>query len=144
MEDFRLTVTDLNLQDLGFNGNKFTWTNGRAGEDNIQVRLDRAMANSSWRLRFSEANVLHLPRYKSDHNPILVRCDEQQGRRGGLKGKKQKLFWFKKMWLEKEACGDIVNRRWNQGNTDLPFTERTKSCGSYLKLWDETTFGNIG
>ncbi|KAL8546266.1 hypothetical protein ACS0TY_006114 [Phlomoides rotata] len=134
MENFRLMVTNLYLQDLGFNGTEFTWTNRRAGEDNIQVHLDRALANP---------HVLHLPRYKSDHCPILVQCNDQQGCIGSRRKKKQKKFRFEKMWLEKEAYGDIVNRGWNQGMVDLPFTKRTKGCGSYLRLWDEVTFDNI-
>ncbi|KAL8461808.1 hypothetical protein ACS0TY_033056 [Phlomoides rotata] len=144
MEDFRLTLTDLNLQDLGSTGNDFTWTNGQMGQDNIQVRLDRALANSLWRLWFSDARVLHLPRYKSDHSPILMECNIQKDQRGARKRKKQKIFRFEKMWLEKEACGDIVAHGWDQGNTQTLFPERTKSCGTYLRAWDEITFGNIG
>ncbi|KAL8459116.1 hypothetical protein ACS0TY_036548 [Phlomoides rotata] len=143
MEDFRQTITDLNIQDLGSTGNDFTWTNGRSGQNNIQVRLDRALATSSWSLWFPEARVTHLPRYKSDHSPILVECEGQKVQRGARKRKKQKLFRFKKMWLEKEACGDIVARGWDQGNTQITFPERTKSCGDYLRAWDEITFGNI-
>ncbi|KAL8556026.1 hypothetical protein ACS0TY_003725 [Phlomoides rotata] len=55
MEDFRNTVSDLELQDLGFSGNSFTWTNGRTGINNIQERIDRAFANPRWRLLFRDA-----------------------------------------------------------------------------------------
>ncbi|KAL8497714.1 hypothetical protein ACS0TY_021153 [Phlomoides rotata] len=48
------------------------------------------------------------------------------------------------MWLEKEACGDIVAQGWDQGNIELPFPDRTKNCGNYLRVWDDITFGNIG
>ncbi|KAL8479773.1 hypothetical protein ACS0TY_026637 [Phlomoides rotata] len=75
METFRQTVSDLNLHDMGFQGNKFTWSNGKEGLDNIQVRLDRAFVNPMWRLVFSEAQVSHLLRFKSDHALILVDCE---------------------------------------------------------------------
>jgi hypothetical protein len=36
------------LVDLGFVGNKFTWSNCRMGRENIRERLDRGLANQSW------------------------------------------------------------------------------------------------
>ncbi|KAL8556594.1 hypothetical protein ACS0TY_004156 [Phlomoides rotata] len=44
MEDFWEMASSLGLQDLGFSGNNITWSNRRAGLDNILVRLDRALA----------------------------------------------------------------------------------------------------
>ncbi|KAL8487063.1 hypothetical protein ACS0TY_023661 [Phlomoides rotata] len=85
MEDFWETASTLGLQDMGFYGNKFTWSNGRAGAENIMVRLDRALANPHWRSLFSGARVIHLPRLNSDHSPILICCDhagDQLGNRG--------------------------------------------------------------
>ena len=43
------------LLDLGFSGPKFTWTNMRGVADLIQERIDRAWANSNWKLLFPEA-----------------------------------------------------------------------------------------
>lgn len=53
-----------------------TWTNRRKGGHRINERLDRALANSDWRLLFPEAIVKDLPRFYSDHCPILVQCKE--------------------------------------------------------------------
>jgi hypothetical protein len=36
------------LVDLGFVGNKFTWSNHRKGRANIRERLDRGIANLDW------------------------------------------------------------------------------------------------
>ncbi|KAL2933095.1 Pentafunctional AROM polypeptide 2 [Bienertia sinuspersici] len=52
----------LNLEDLGFIGHDVTWLNNRGGENNIQERLDRLLANGSF--------VTHLRKRKSDHLPI--------------------------------------------------------------------------
>ncbi|KAL8513791.1 hypothetical protein ACS0TY_013051 [Phlomoides rotata] len=60
MEDFWETASNLGLQDLGFSGLNFTWSNGRAGDANILVRLDRALASADWRSLFPGARVIHL------------------------------------------------------------------------------------
>ncbi|KAJ4825014.1 hypothetical protein Tsubulata_032297 [Turnera subulata] len=53
---------------LGYNGSPFMWEHG-----GVQERLDRALANTDWRLTFPDADVFHLPGTKSDHSPVLVR-----------------------------------------------------------------------
>lgn len=59
--------------DLGFVGNPYTWRNKRMGLAHIRQRLDRALANASWRTAFPRAGVLHLPASNSDHNPLILR-----------------------------------------------------------------------
>lgn len=49
------------LQDLGFHGTKFTWTNKRDSGSVVQERIDRAVANAKWLDRFPENVVLYLP-----------------------------------------------------------------------------------
>lgn len=60
---FRDALYRCGLSDLGYNGMKFTWTNGRRGKENVMERLDRAVANRSWKERFPHTKVTHLPRY---------------------------------------------------------------------------------
>lgn len=52
MRDFYHCLEDCGLEDLGFVGNPFTWTNKQAGANNIQERLDRGVANSLWWSKF--------------------------------------------------------------------------------------------
>ncbi|KAL8525122.1 hypothetical protein ACS0TY_014658 [Phlomoides rotata] len=82
MEAFWETSSTLGLQDLGFSGSNFTWSNGRTGDANILVRLDRALASAHWRSMFPGAGVIHLPRLNSDHSPILVWYDYHGGQGG--------------------------------------------------------------
>ena len=70
MLNFREALLYYGLVDLGYQGNIFTWTNGR--DDLVQERLDRACATIEWRDKFAQVQVTHLEASYSDHNPILV------------------------------------------------------------------------
>ncbi|XP_050264248.1 uncharacterized protein LOC126708501 [Quercus robur] len=67
MEVFRKCLSDCGLIDLGFVGQRFTWCNGRIGEQRTRVRLDRMVANEEWRKMFPEARVIHRAMAASDH-----------------------------------------------------------------------------
>ncbi|KAK2634221.1 hypothetical protein Ddye_029013 [Dipteronia dyeriana] len=66
------TIAQCNFLDLGFSGSNFTWTNIQFGGGYIAERLDRALANGDWIVKFSDATVNHLARTISDHNPLLI------------------------------------------------------------------------
>uniref|UniRef100_A0A803N5V4 Reverse transcriptase n=1 Tax=Chenopodium quinoa TaxID=63459 RepID=A0A803N5V4_CHEQI len=68
----RNAVAHCQLEDLGYIGHEFTWSNNRGGEENIQERLDRFMANRAWRDTFKGSFVSHLTKRKSNHLPILL------------------------------------------------------------------------
>jgi hypothetical protein len=55
MADFRDTLFDCDLTDIGFSGLPYTYDNGRDGDANVKVRLDRAVADSAWRHAFGDA-----------------------------------------------------------------------------------------
>jgi hypothetical protein len=48
MNMFRDTKNMCNLQDLGFKGEIFTWTNRQEDHSHIKARLDRFLANEEW------------------------------------------------------------------------------------------------
>ena len=66
MEAFSSALHLANLNDLGYRGFQYTWTNGRGAENNVLERLDRFTANSPWIFMFSNYQVLHLLRQGSD------------------------------------------------------------------------------
>lgn len=72
MNLFRDALRWCNLQDLGYEGFQYTWSNGRKNLDNVMERLDRALSNEEWKTLFSYYKVRHLPRIKSDHAPIVL------------------------------------------------------------------------
>ena len=72
---FMENINNCNFVDLGCSGPRLTWSNGRHGLANTLVRLDRALANPEWRIKFPDATVSNLPRSYSDHCPILVNTE---------------------------------------------------------------------
>jgi hypothetical protein len=90
MEEFRDTLSSCDLYDIGFHGLPFTWDNGRSGNANVRVRLDRAVADLLGRDDFDDAQVSHLVSSRSDHCPILVELkrdvwEHQRTRTFGMK-----------------------------------------------------------
>ncbi|KAH9726628.1 hypothetical protein KPL70_008335 [Citrus sinensis] len=53
------------IVDLQFSGPRYTWT-----RENLSKRLDRAMSNQEWLLKFDNYSVTHLPRVEYDHSLI--------------------------------------------------------------------------
>lgn len=72
MANFRDVLNDCDLTDLGFVGLPFTFDNGREGDANVKVRLDRAVADTNWRDLFTDATLHHLVSSRSDHCSLLL------------------------------------------------------------------------
>ena len=53
-------------------GSFFTWTNGRFGEENVALRLDRAVCIEAWINFWRNSACTALVRHQSDHNPLLL------------------------------------------------------------------------
>ncbi|KAL0458286.1 UNVERIFIED_CONTAM: hypothetical protein Slati_0455800 [Sesamum latifolium] len=70
IRNFRRALEDCGLSDLDFQGNAFTWTNRQQPPHLVKLRLDRAVASSSWTRMFPNATVTHLPTHCSDHLPF--------------------------------------------------------------------------
>lgn len=68
--------------DLGHHGPAYTWSNKKEGPACVSERLDRALANLEWTMRYPATAMYHLPRFNSDHLPILMRT---KGRRRKVK-----------------------------------------------------------
>ncbi|KAL4343275.1 uncharacterized protein LOC107646037 [Arachis ipaensis] len=101
---FRDWIDDCNLINLGFKGTRFTWR-GPLWSNGCRIfkRLDRTLCNAEWSLRFQDAIVGTLPRVRSDHYPLLIRCERRSG------CPTAKPFSFEYMWMQ--HC------EWNQLRT---------------------------
>lgn len=73
IDSFRSALIDCSLMDMGFVGEKFTWSNNRTAPDTVRCRLDRVCSNPIWAEHFPDSVVEHLKFPGSDHVPILFR-----------------------------------------------------------------------
>uniref|UniRef100_A0A803LZT1 Endonuclease/exonuclease/phosphatase domain-containing protein n=1 Tax=Chenopodium quinoa TaxID=63459 RepID=A0A803LZT1_CHEQI len=134
---FREAIDHCQLEDMGYIGHNFTWSNNRGGGENIQERLDRFLANCEWRERFPGSFVTHLTKRKSDHLPILLCVKEALNT--PKKRKKKKLYRFEELWLRDENCSSIISEAWERGGdlcSKIAFTSSKLSSWSKEKFRD--------
>lgn len=143
IQDFRDTVNTCELKDLGYSSYKYTWCNRRHLEQNIKVRLDRAIGNEQWSNLFPEYRVTNLPFGSSDHCPILVDLSHRisQGGSGG-----GRPLYFEQMWLKHVDYSNIVNNSWKNGGSgpSAEWNSKIDDTRRSLSSWNRSTFGHVG
>lgn len=72
LEEFRYTLTDCALHDLGFSEPWFTWQRGHLYTMDIREHLDHCVTNNSWSEQFLTSWVQHAPHSVSNHYPLVV------------------------------------------------------------------------
>ena len=102
IEAFQSTLEDCRLLDLGYQGQKFTWNNGRAGNDFVKERLDRVVANEEWCEIFPKVDICVEEEMSSVHCPIYVTLQEDMKRR-------RRTHLFRHMM--QDGCGRRVTPR---------------------------------
>ncbi|XP_042486854.1 uncharacterized protein LOC122067070 [Macadamia integrifolia] len=139
MLQFQEVLNQCNLLDMGSNGPPYTWSNKRSGSANILIKLDRALANPAWRIRYANATVFIRPAISSDHNPLLV--DTEGGKSSG-----PKPFRFEKMRLRHPGCQDLVSKIWSTpsyGSAATTLIRKASNCKAALKKWNREEFGHV-
>lgn len=129
---------DLGAIDLGFAGNKFTWSNKRWGRHAIRERLDRGIASMNWRIAFLEATIFHLGTVKSDHCPFLL--DTWPSNESN-----PRPFRFVAAWTRDHRCADVVEQAWKKncnGSMCLRLQRKQQNTKSALKKWNKDVFGH--
>lgn len=111
MNLFRDTVSRCRLHDLGFTGTSFTWSNGRSGKANIRERLDRMLTTPEWMDIFPSRYVRHLPRYKSDHSPIVF--DFTDNKEVNSESRRPRRFRLEHMWIQHPGFEKALKDSWN-------------------------------
>lgn len=131
---FKDWIFGQSLIDMGFHGSKFTWTRGLHSSSFKGARLDRALCNFEWKLLFPEANVVHLPKVKSDHSLLLIDYMDSRGRQS------PRQFRFQAAWLSHPGFKKVIVSTWNQNSS---LSDNNLLMASVLDRWNKDVFGNI-
>ncbi|GKV02365.1 hypothetical protein SLEP1_g14812 [Rubroshorea leprosula] len=123
------------VKDIGYIGPKFTWLNMRNNHQLIKECLDRAWANPDWWLFFPEANLYYLPRFNSDHHPIMLDLCPNLSRMG------PRPFRMEKFWLDHHDFSQVISPIWSVTNTNS--TESLAPIVAASKQWSKAVFRNI-
>jgi hypothetical protein len=135
MEAFQNTLNDRNLLDLGFSGPKFTWCNDRASCGVTREWLDRAIANHGWCQSYDVVAVDVLPRYYSDHHPILVFFS----RHPDTVWKKRRQFRYESSWEKQKDYGELIKQVWRVRESSEAVWVKVRNnlmgCKRVLQRW---------
>ncbi|XP_019173843.1 PREDICTED: uncharacterized protein LOC109169419 [Ipomoea nil] len=134
--DFSEWIFREGLLDLGYTGAPFTLMRGVNSSTFRGARLDRALANIEWRLRFPEAQVQHLSMVASDHSPLLVNtCISASSHLNH-----RMRFKFNAAWTTHPKFQDFIGQMWS---TTGELESEKKSVAEALQAWNRNVFGNI-
>ena len=140
MQLFRDVLDECGFLDLGYVGNRFTWSKHFVDGHSIWERLDRGVVNASWFLKFQDTIVHHLHCTSLDHMPLYINLS-------GLEiTSRRKLFRFEEIWLSDERCGEVVEASWSSYHysfSDGDILKRVDNCGQDLEWWNYNIFGNV-
>jgi hypothetical protein len=138
---FREALSDCGLEDIGFVGVPFTYDNGREGAANVKVRLDRAVADSSWRDLFADATLRHLVSPRSDHCPLLLEIRKEAWSSHG-----PRTFCYEIMWERLESLAQEIKEAWctapNREGLGGVVTTLHRVQGA-LRVWSKKNFGSV-
>ena len=140
MKDFKECLSRCGLFDLGYVGQRYTWSNERAGEQRTKLRLDRIVANESWMDIFPFASVHHVSMSISDHCLLSLFLHRRQPRKPA-----RKRLFFEAMWVREASCREIIEEVWDlvgyvNGNT---ISDHLKNFQEKLRRWNWKVFGNV-
>ena len=132
--EFKDCLDCCNFLDLGFSGQKYTWSNHRQILDLILERIDRCFANPAWKLLYPKASVTHLTRVYSDHCPILLELSKSPPMA------RNKPFRFQSMWLLHLEFPKFVKDNWDHLQ---PLSSAITNFTREVKKWNVEVFGNL-
>lgn len=141
MRAFRDVLQICELVDLGFSGVPYTYDNRREGRSNVKVRLDRALADNSWRDIYSNSQVVHLTSSCSDHCPILLKfaADSRQSNR-------KKCLHYEICWEREPASTEVISLAWAEAGEKRTLGDINFALGKVmgaLQGWSKVKFKNV-
>jgi len=99
--------------------------------------LDRALANNSWHVMYSDAMLENLPAPASYHNPIQLLCEPSNKFKRTIS-----RFKFKNAWFVDLGFGNFVDGKWKSYG-DQNIVNKLDMCASNLMVWSRDNFQQL-
>ncbi|XP_042954735.1 uncharacterized protein LOC122291158 [Carya illinoinensis] len=139
METFRKALECCFLKAIQTRGSRYTWANNRRGRSFTKEKLDRALANPTWKHLFKDGCCSVEPTVKSDHSPLVVFI----GNRNSYGILHSKCSRMEAAWLLKEDCAQTIKAAWGKAASgeDLStiMKRRLLNCRYALNTWNAKT-----
>ena len=142
MEEFHECLSNLELDDMPFNGPLFTWINRRVGDQFIARKLDRSLQNECALDMFPRAVTEVLNPGLSDHCPLFVNLNNSDVTRS----RRRCPFKFFNFRADHPSFLDMVNDAWNidvYGTPMSRLTQKLRSVKNRLKAFNFHVFANV-
>ncbi|XP_060178252.1 uncharacterized protein LOC132608207 [Lycium barbarum] len=105
IKDFADCVQALNINELMWGGEYYTWSNKQRGANRVYSRIDRAFGNDEWMLQYGQLGVDYGLPHISDHTPMIIT----------LKDDKPCIkipFQFFNVWEDHDQFLTLVDESW--------------------------------
>lgn len=139
LDEVKHHLDNLDLFDLSYIGNPFTWSNHRSNASIILERLDRTLVNHAWIDYFHNVIVYHLLSLASNHYPILVVTSREENNT-------RRPLRFNRCWFSDSRCRDIIKDNWitsENGSKAYKHTRCLFNVKVALRQWNMNSFGNF-
>ncbi|XP_010666466.1 uncharacterized protein LOC104883619 [Beta vulgaris subsp. vulgaris] len=132
---FNEWVEEMGLLEVEFSGPSHTWARGNSLETRTSARLDRALCNGEWSLKFANAALKNLPAIQSDHCPLLISPN------GFVPISNTNCpFRFQAAWLSHEQFSEFMEHNWDK---TAPLVSHLAVMAEKLQDWNSSQFHNI-
>jgi hypothetical protein len=141
MLDFREVLSYCDLHDIGFFGLPWTYDNKQAGDWNVRVRLDRAVATPNWTQWFPQVRLQHLVSASSDHCQIFLDLEQEPNQRP-----QQRIMRYEIMWEREESLPQEIKMAWEHGESVKNLGDvagRLRGVMTSLKKWSLDKFDAV-
>jgi hypothetical protein len=127
---FNWIINSYELREIDMSGGKYTWSNNQV--DPTLEKLDRILVNNKWDARFPLSTVRKIPRFVSDHNPLVLDTEFDQVQ-------KVKTFCFETFWIKHPDFLPKMEEIWNQPvqavNAVSNWCIKINRVKKFLKRW---------